>query len=274
MLTKQNIEYKSLNLAIKSFDSIKGIFKGYASTFNNVDKVYDTMLPESFDNTIKSFNDGSKKIEVNFDHWEKIILSENLTNLYKDEKGLWVEFQVSSESRKTYSKLFGELIILMENDDLFMSIGGYVIKSSLGDDRWVKKEIANANDEISEFDLIHIALTHYPIDDHAKMMEMKSERGVQNKISRNKFIEEIDGEVSAIKFLTTNKSEMSNTCAKNYVLHLKSLWKKELDNNSKTTKSENENLGIESRSPQTASDVGSKNNNDESRYLDIANYLT
>ena len=273
MPVKQNFEFKSLDISIKSFDAIKGIFKGYAASFNQVDAVNDTMLPNSFDKSIEKFDDGSLQIPVNYDHFDKIELAVNLTAMSKDETGLWVEFTVSKEARKTYSDLFGEIVVAMDKGELFMSIGGYVVESSLGEDRWIKKEVANANDEISEFDLIHVAVTKWPIDSNAKMMEMKSKRGLDNKVSLNKSLEEIDGEVSAIKFLTTNKSEMSNTSSKNFVLHLKSLWKKDLDKTLKITKSESEAQGSEPLCVKCASAEGSEKLNNKSELTDFVNYL-
>jgi len=272
MPVKQNFEFKSLDISIKSFDSIKGIFKGYASSFNKVDKVKDTILPTAFDKSIAAFESGSKKITINYDHWDSIELAENLMSMSTDEMGLLVEFQVSEEARKTYSELFGQIAVKMEEEQLFMSIGGYVIESSLGDDRWVKKEIGLAVDEISEFELVHIAVTYWPIDTNAKMVEMKSTRGLGSKLSLNKSLEDVDGEVSAIKFLTANKSEMSNTVAKNLILHLKSLWKKELDNDVKTIKSDSETQGIELHCKTCASAEGS-NKQEKSSIEDFVNYL-
>jgi HK97 family phage prohead protease len=273
MSNKQIFEFKSLNISIKSFDSIQGIFKGYASAFNKVDKVKDTILPQAFDKSIESFNNGSKIITVNYDHWEQIELSANLSSISKDDVGLMVEFKLSDEARKTYKELFAEMIVQMEKGQLFMSIGGFVVKSSLGEERWIKKEVGLAIDEIEEFDLQHVAVTYNPIDTNAKMMEMKSERGfTDNKPSVNKSLEAVDGEVSAIKFLAANKSEMSNTSAKNFVLHLKSLWKKELDNSLETVKSENESQGDEVRCSKCTSVIGSEKV-EKSSIEDFVNYL-
>lgn len=273
MSKKQNFEFKSLDVSIKSFDKIKGIFKGYASTFNNVDQVKDTMLPQAFNKSITAFENNEVNIIINYDHWESIELAPNLKSISTDEEGLLVEFQVSKEARKTYSALFDKIVLKMEQEELFMSIGGFVIKSSLGDDRWVKKEIGLAVDEISEFELVHIAVTSHPIDTNAKMLEMKSERGLEEKNLVNKSLDTIDGEISAIKFLVSNKSEMSNTFAKSYVLHLKSLWKKELDKNIETAKSEVEAQGSEPRCIKKASEEGSKTIKIKSDFSDLSKYL-
>ena len=249
----QNLEYKSLNIAVKSFDSIKGIFKGYAASFNQVDKVNDTITPEAFDNDIKACKDKTKKISVNYAHFKEIELAADLISMEKDEYGLLVEFQISEEAKASYVELYGKFIVLVELGQLFMSIGGYVEKSTLGDDRWIKKMIANANDTISEFSLDHIAITEYPIDSNAKMLEVKSRNTKKSNTEEdfsimNRMIDEIDGEQSATKFLINYKSQMSNTATKKLVLQLKSIW----------SKPNKEDQGSDTRCNQ-ASETGSNN---------------
>lgn len=260
----QNFEYKSLNIAIKSFDKIKGIFKGYASSFNQVDKVNDTMSPEAFDNSINQFENKSISIPINYDHFREIELAANLISMSKDDYGLLVEFQVSEDAKSTYSELYANMILNCEIGKLFMSIGGYIIKSNLGEDRWIKKMVANANDTIFEFELDHIAVTEWPIDSNAKMLEVKSRVEKKSEIedfsNLNRLLQIVDGEVSAIKYLSTHKSNMSNTNAKNFVFHLKSIFKKELDNNVKELrKSIIEIPSSESQGQSNASMMGSKN---------------
>lgn len=276
MSLNKNLEYKSATIAIKSFDSLKGIFKGYASSFNNVDKVNDTVYPEAFDNSIEQFNAGTKQISVNYDHFYEIELCANLISISKDENGLLVEFQISDEAKEIYSELYAEFIVAVETGKLFMSIGGYILKSKLGEDRWMKKMVANANDFIEEFDLEHVAITKWPIDSNAKMLEVKSRNQkalpVEDYSNLNKLISAIDGKVSAAKFLVTYKSQISNTSAKNFVNHCKNLWKKDLDNKEVSiTKSENEEiLGDESRGDNFTSRSGSDGGIDLSM---VAKYL-
>ena len=237
----RNLEYKSLNIEIKSFDSIKGIFKGYAASFNQVDKVNDTILSQAFDQSITSFSAGLK-IKVNYDHFDEIELSDNLLSITKDEYGLLIEFQISEDAKKTYSELYAKFIALVAIGKLFMSIGGYVLKSKLGDDRWIKKMVANANDDIEEFELEHIAITEYPIDSNAKMLEVKSKRGKQ---IATKSLSDVDGLVSAVKYLKVNKSTMSSAAVESFVSHLKNMWDKDIDIKSEVVTKEQELQGKE-----------------------------
>lgn len=257
MSKKQNLVYKSLEISVKSFDKIKGIFTGYASSFGNVDKMNDTMLPTAFDTSMAAYESGSKEIEVNYDHFDAVELASNLLSMEKDDYGLLVSFQVSDEAKQMYQELYAKMIAQAELGKLYMSIGGYVLKSMLGEDRWIRKEIANANDTIEEFDLDHIAVTQWPVDTNAKMMEVKSK--IKEMTSVSKTLDDVDGEVSAIKYLMVNKSQMSNTQAKNFILHLKSMWKKELDIKSGDDEDiaiNNEVLGSESQGAVNVSEDG------------------
>jgi HK97 family phage prohead protease len=262
----RNLEYKSLNVVIKSFDAIKGIFKGYAASFNQVDKVNDTMLPQSFDNSIEAFNNGTK-IPVNYDHFEEIELADNFLTMTKDDYGLLVEFQISEDAKVTYSELYAKFVVLAQTGKLFMSIGGYVIKSKLGEDRWIKKMVANANDDIEEFELDHVAVTEYPIDSNAKMLEVKSKRGKKT----SKSLSDIDGLVSAVKYLKVNKSTMSNVAVENFISHLKSMWDKELDIKSEVNKKELESQGNEVQGEVIVS--GDRSKKEATILKSVAKYL-
>lgn len=269
MSKKQHLVYKSLEISLKSFDKMKGIFTGYASSFGNVDKMNDTMLPTAFDASISAFEAGTKEIEVNYDHFCAIELADTLLSMTKDEYGLLVSFQVSDEAKQMYQELYAKLIAQAETGKLYMSIGGYVLRSMLGEDRWIRKEIANANDTIEEFDLEHIAVTQWPVDTNAKMMEVKSR--IKDITSVSKTLDDVDGEVSAIKYLMVNKSQMSNTSAKSFVLHLKSMWKKELDIKSGDEENvaiNNEVLGNESQGEKNVSEDG-----DDDLFSQVGKYL-
>jgi HK97 family phage prohead protease len=219
----RQLTYKSLNLSLKSFDSLKGEFTGYASTFNEFDDVNDMIMPEAFDDSIEKFNNGSLAISINYDHWTSLQLADNLISITADETGLLVSFKIEKEVREIYEELFADIVSLFETEKLFMSIGGWVEKSSLGEDRWIKKEIGKAKDKIEEFALDHIALTAHPINGSARMTELKSRNSASSE-SANQEINNIDGEISAIKFLNNHKENMSNTCAKSFVFHLRKIW--------------------------------------------------
>lgn len=209
----------SLPMIVKSVDKIKGIFRGYASSFNNVDWGNDTIDPKAYDKSIEEFDAGTKKISVNFDHIEDIKLCDNLMSIKKDDNGLIVEFQASEEFKKEYPNTYSWAVEMAQKGELRMSIGGKCKQSTLGKERYMRYAIGNPNDVLLEIDLEHVAITEYPMDEEAKVLEVKS------KGELSKALEDIDGEVSAAKFLITYKSEMSNTAAKNFVSRLATVLK-------------------------------------------------
>lgn len=219
MTKTQNKDLLSLPLIIKSVDKIKGIFKGYASSFNNVDWGNDTVDPNAYDKSIEEFDAGTKKVSVNFDHESKIQLCSNVDRLYKDDNGLIVEFTASEDFKKEFPNTYSWAVEMAQKGELRMSIGGRAIQTSLGKERYMRYSIGNPNDRLLEIDLQHVAITEYPMDAEAKVLEVKS----KNEIS--KAIDDIDGEVSAAKFLITYKSELSNTAAKNFVSKLTTVLK-------------------------------------------------
>lgn len=215
----QNKDLLALPVLIKSVDRIKGIFKGYASSFNNVDWGNDTVDPSAYDKSIEEFDKGARKISVNFDHEESIELCSNIDRIYKDEKGLIIEFTASEEFKKEYPNTYDWAVEMAQKGELRMSIGGKCKKSSLGKERYMRSAIGNPNDRLLEIELEHVAVTEFPMDEKAKVLEVKSKSEI------GKAIDDIDGEVSAAKFLITYKSEMSNTAAKNFVSRLATVLK-------------------------------------------------
>lgn len=82
-------EFQSFDFELKEIgegdDSI-GTFKGYGSTFNNVDRVNDIVMPGAFKGSIGN----PKKIAFLWQHDTKEVIG-GFTKLEEDEKGLYME---------------------------------------------------------------------------------------------------------------------------------------------------------------------------------------
>lgn len=177
----QKIEQKSLNFVLKSLDPVRGIFIGYASAFNKVDWVGDSIDPSAFDRSMAEFAAGYKKIPINFDHDKTKVLTSNLIRMGKDDYGLLVEFQVTDEAKAAFPLLYNWAVEKAQSGTLCMSIGGYVIDSVLGDERDLRYQLSDYSsdpieDTILEFDLDHIAITGHPVEPGAKVLEVKGLR--------------------------------------------------------------------------------------------------
>jgi HK97 family phage prohead protease len=213
-----NIENKSIAIPF-NFDEIKGIFTGYASVFNQVDLVKDTILKGAYDDEIKTWKEG-KAIPINSEHNKKMVFADNLLEAQVDDNGLKVQFQFSEEAKKKYPEEYKSAVLDAQNGKLFMSIGFEVTESHLLDLGLERKEVKKQGmpDKIRKLSLDHIAITNNPVDRKAEMLEVKS-----LDVNFNESLREIDGKVSAKRFLKENKSLLSNTNAENFVNHIFSL---------------------------------------------------
>lgn len=167
------LENKSANIAF-SFDEVKGIFTGYASVFNEVDRINDMILDGAYDEEIKSWESG-KKIPVNFEHEKSIRLADNLNKMVSDPKGLLVEWTFSQEAKSQYPDIWHWALSKAKSGNLFMSIGFIAEQSELGMNRKsLKRQLVL--DKISQISLDHIAATANPVDTKAKILEVKGFR--------------------------------------------------------------------------------------------------
>ena len=203
------LEQKSSNISF-GYDEIKGIFTGYASVFNEVDRVGDTVHPNAYDKEIKAWEEG-KSIPANFEHEKTIIVAGNLNKMEVDQKGLLVQFQFSEEAKSLYPQIWQWAVEKAKAGKLFMSIG-FESKSSLLGSQRIKLKKQMIPDTIMEIELDHIAITDNPVDTKAKVLEVKS-----MEPNYNSMIKELNGKISAKRFLKENKSLLSNTNIENFV---------------------------------------------------------
>ena len=169
------IENKSLTVPF-AFDEVKGIFTGYASVFNEVDRVNDTVAFGAYDKAIRDFTSGKNKIRINFEHDKSKVLAENLTKMSVDEKGLLVEWKFSEEAKVKYPDIWKWAVEKAKANQLFMSIGFYPEKTKLGDMRDKLKDKYLAADTLYQVGLDHIAITANPVDTKAAILEVKGLR--------------------------------------------------------------------------------------------------
>lgn len=206
------LEQKSSNISF-GFDAIKGIFTGYASVFNEVDRVKDTVLPSAYDKEIKAWESG-KFIPINFEHQKQIILAGNVNKMIKEDKGLLVEWTFSEEAKSLYPQIWQWAVEKAKSGKLFMSIGFESKASLLGSQR-INLKKQNTPDTLMEIELDHIAATNNPVDTKAKVLEVKS-----MDLNYNSIIKELDGKVSAKRFLKNifkEQKSLSGTNIENFV---------------------------------------------------------
>lgn len=130
-----NEEVKMILSELKALDGEKGYVEGYASVFNSVDSVGDTIHPEAYKNILASGE--MPKMFFNHDTWGLPI--GKWLSMETDEKGLLIKGQLNlelDEAKAIYSSLkFGSLnglsvnILLRKGDTEKMENGTRLIKN-------------------------------------------------------------------------------------------------------------------------------------------------
>ena len=104
-----NEEIKMIQSELKALEGEKGYVEGYASVFNSVDSVGDTIHPDAYKNILESGE--LPKMFFNHDSWGLPIGKWN--SMEVDEKGLLIKGQLNlelDEAKAIYSSLkFGSL---------------------------------------------------------------------------------------------------------------------------------------------------------------------
>lgn len=145
---------------LKIDSEAKGTFSGYASVFDEIDNVGDTITPGAYKSTLK--NSRSPSMFVNHNSYEVPI--GDWKELKEDEKGL-----------------FGKGIIDMNHKDgptVFSALKrGAMDGLSIG--FMIPKGGAEINDEgirvIKHIDLKEISIVNFPADTHARIEQVKAE---------------------------------------------------------------------------------------------------
>ena len=168
----ENIHKSNLN-SYFNFDK-EGKITLRVCSFNKIDTYNDEVSPEAFDEQIDEINKSNIKIPiyVNWDH-ENYIISKNINNLYKKEDGLYAEFKIDEEIKKSNPTFFQNIIDLYNNQKLFASMGAKNLDSTLKPNRFEKKKNLEY-DLLKKLKLYHIALTEDPIDKTAEVLIFKS----------------------------------------------------------------------------------------------------
>ncbi|MCE2688141.1 MAG: hypothetical protein LW595_06325 [Rickettsiales bacterium] len=168
----ENIHKSNLN-SYFNFDK-EGKITLRVCSFNKIDTYNDEVSPEAFDEQIDEINKSNIEIPiyVNWDH-ANYIISKNINNLYKKEDGLYAEFKIDEEIKKSNPTFFQNIIDLYNNQKLFASMGAKNLDSTLKPNRFEKKKNLEY-DLLKKLKLYHIALTEDPIDKTAEVLIFKS----------------------------------------------------------------------------------------------------
>lgn len=201
MINKIDNPILACNLKFTSDD--KGEFEGYASVFNGVDAMRDTILPGAFTETLK--NDRPPSMFINHDSWE--IPVGDWISLAEDEIGLFVK-GIIDFNHKDGPSLFSAL---KRKAIDALSIGFRIPAGGA-------EEKEDGSRIISRIDLKEISPVNFPADDAARISVVKTDIGlIKNLKEAERFLRDAGHSksfsndlVSRIKDLARRDAEQFN----------------------------------------------------------------
>lgn len=172
---------------IKTKDGDFGVIKGYASTYNNVDRGGDIIKKGAFINSIKRHLDEDRQVRMFFQHDRMFpIGGYPAEKIVDDEKGLLVEGNINLKADKGRSTY--ELIKQGAISDLSI---GYSINDAIVDD--------DGNLNLIDLELWEISPVSEPMNTQANILSVKSD-------DQMKSIEELSSIKDVENYLKTNFS--------------------------------------------------------------------
>lgn len=162
----KNLEFKTFSLKIDDVDD-KGLIRGYASTFGNVDLGMDVVVKGAFK---KSLKETSGKIPILKDHDPYQPIGLNLRG-EEDDKGLWVEGKLNLDiqaARERYAlvKQFAEA-----DRPMGLSIGYMTIKAEPDRDKPMIRKLV-------ELKLFEYSVVVFPMNTQAMIESAKGLVGI------------------------------------------------------------------------------------------------
>lgn len=159
-----------MSFDLKSFKEVKQEdgteeyeFEGYASTFGNIDRGRDIVMPGAFEKPIREFNMGAKRIPILWQHDMYRPIGQ-IRSLQEDQKGLFIKGTMP----KGMTFVSGEVAPLLQSQVLnSMSIGYFTDRSEFDEAEGVRK--------IIEADLLEVSIVTFPMNEEAMITSVKSD---------------------------------------------------------------------------------------------------
>lgn len=146
------------NCELKFSKTSKGEFEGYASKFNGVDAVMDTIIPGAFKNTLKQ----NKKIPMFINHDSYSIPVGGYKHMEETKEGLLVVGLIDMNHKDGPS-----LQSALESGNMDALSIGFRIPANGAEEK------ENGIREIKEIDLKEISVVNFPADDAARIAVVK-----------------------------------------------------------------------------------------------------
>lgn len=143
-------------------DSKRFVIEGYASTFGNVDRGYDMVMPGAFANSISEFKRGEKQVPVLYQHNMRNPIG-RIREMREDNKGLYIKAAMPLDMMQVRE----EIAPLMRDNVLnAMSIGYFT-------DRYEKDDVEGIR-KLLEIDLYEVSIVTLPMNPEAMVTSVKA----------------------------------------------------------------------------------------------------
>lgn len=158
----KTLQFK-IEKAVESNDRSIGTIKGFASVFNSVDLVGDTIMPGAFKSSIKKFKKSGQMIPMLSGHsMDNLIGGFDPKKMKETDDGLYVEGQVDLDTQRGRE----DFSLMKKGFMTGMSIGGYTMPDGI--------EMRSDGRDITNFDLYEISVTPMPAEPKAQLTDVKS----------------------------------------------------------------------------------------------------
>lgn len=143
-----------------------GVVKGYASTFNNVDRDGDIIMPGAFSKTISELASNDRPIRMLYQHsTQELIGGFPIDRVSVDQKGLFVEGHINLDvqrGREAFS-------LAKQNVLTDFSIGFSIVEADFA---------SNGVRQIKELRLWEVSMVGEPANPQAQILDVKNTRAV------------------------------------------------------------------------------------------------
>lgn len=188
-----------------------GIVKGYASTFENMDRAEDVIASGAFDKTILDFKASGRPVRMLWQHNSTdLIGGYPADKMYIDEKGLFVQGNINLETQRGR-----EAYALAKQGVLSdFSIGFRIM------DFEIEKEDDKIIRVIKELELFEISLVGEPMNTQAQFTEVKAVVPYQNlPLADNDVAWDSDAAIGRIREFTKSEDSPSASYKKAFLYY-------------------------------------------------------
>lgn len=153
-----------------------GIISGYASTYGNVDRVRDKVMPGAFTKSVKRYLSDSRPIKMYYQHDSKEVIGAFRPEFIREDvDGLFVQGELNLDVQK------GREVYALARQGVLTDLSiGYTVKDS---------DVKNGIRELKEVELWEISVVSEPANPKARITQVKTIDEIKEEIKSKRDFE-------------------------------------------------------------------------------------